>query len=251
MSTTASTSSPSTLKKSQFSVWLPISAFIGTSLALAIPLFMLNRQRIGKNTLQFSLKTSQKTPPPPRRSTTTTTPSTLRTTSKEGLAETTLESSDSSSSSSPGLREMISAISQMNQSTALLAAKAFFIATGLVAIGGITFTWAVKTTLGVEDAREFGQKMRSTLQATVPGLRSRLYRPPDTDDEHYQIQTQHAIEQDWNWEEAEERLKKAYEQGGITLWAQTALTELEAEAEVERTKRDREQAVSSALRETD
>ena len=166
----------------------------------------------------------------------------------------------------------------MNQSTALLAAKAFFIATGLVAIGGITFTWAVKTTLGVEDVymfflflsifflvemlillwqvREFGQKMRSTLQTTVPGLRSRLYRPPETDDERYEIQTQgvtlpSAIEPDWNWEEAEERLKKAYEEGGITLWAQIALRELEAEAAVERTRRDRGQEVSSALREKD
>ena len=39
----------------------------------------------------------------------------------------------------------------MNQSTALLAAKAFVIATGLVAVGGVTFMWAVKTALGVED----------------------------------------------------------------------------------------------------
>jgi len=39
----------------------------------------------------------------------------------------------------------------MNQSTALLAAKAFLIATGLVAVGGVAFTWVVKTTLGVED----------------------------------------------------------------------------------------------------
>jgi hypothetical protein len=100
--------------------------------------------------------------------------------------------------------ELMSAISQMNQSTALLAAKAFIVATGLVAVGGVTFTWAVKTALGVEDAREFGQKMRSIFQATVPGLRSRLYRPPETDDERYEMQTSAAIEQDWCWEEAEE-----------------------------------------------
>ena len=43
----------------------------------------------------------------------------------------------------------------MNQSTAFLAAKAFLIATGLVAVGGITFTWAVKTTLGVENVNSF------------------------------------------------------------------------------------------------
>ena len=88
--------------------------------------------------------------------------------------------------------------------------------------------------------------MRSIFQTTVPGLRSRLYRPPETDDDRYELQTQAAIEQDWSWEEAEERLKKAYEAGGITDWAQTALRELEAEARVERTKRDREQEATSA-----
>ena len=59
--------------------------------------------------------------------------------------------------------------------------------------------------------------MRSIFQTTVPGLRSRLYRPPETDDERYEIQAQgvafpSAIQGDWNWEEAEERLKKAYEE---------------------------------------
>lgn len=87
--------------------------------------------------------------------------------------------------------------------------------------------------------------MRSILQTTIPGLRSRLHRPPETDDERYQIETEAvplptALEQEWNWEEAEERLKKAYEQGGITVWAQTALRELEAEATAERAKRDQE-----------
>jgi hypothetical protein len=88
--------------------------------------------------------------------------------------------------------------------------------------------------------------MRSIFQTTVPGLRSRLYRPPETDDERSEIQTQgdafpSAIPEVWNWEEAEERLNKAYEEGGIAAWAQTAARELEAEAEMERNKRDREQ----------
>jgi hypothetical protein len=93
--------------------------------------------------------------------------------------------------------------------------------------------------------------MRSIFQAKVPGLRSRLYRPPETDNERYEIQAQgdafpSTIQEDWNWEEAEERLKKAYEEGGIAAWAQTAARELEAEAEMERIKRDREQEAASA-----
>ena len=123
--------------------------FIGTSLALAIPLFMLHRQRISFKIL--------KTPPPPRRSNTTsssltslrgTPTSAFPSTSKQGLGAT---SEPSDISSSPGMGEIISAMSQMNQSTAFLAAKAFLVATGLVAVGGVTFTWAVKTTLGVEN----------------------------------------------------------------------------------------------------
>jgi hypothetical protein len=91
--------------------------------------------------------------------------------------------------------------------------------------------------------------MRSIFQTTIPGLGSRLYRPPETDDERYEIEVHgvvspSAVEGDWNWKDAEERLKKAYEEGGIATWAQTALRELEAEVEVERTKRDREQEAS-------
>ena len=84
--------------------------------------------------------------------------------------------------------------------------------------------------------------MRSIFQMTVPGLRSRLYRLPETDDERYQEDSQEfALQQEWNREEAEERLKKAYEEGGMTVWAQTALRELEAETRVERNRRNREQ----------
>ena len=94
--------------------------------------------------------------------------------------------------------------------------------------------------------------MRSIFQTTLPGLRSRLFRPaPETDDERDELQAYGitfpaAIQRDWIWKEAEERLKKAYEEDGIAAWAQTAFRELEAEVEVERTKRDREQEAASA-----
>ena len=98
--------------------------------------------------------------------------------------------------------------------------------------------------------------MRSIFQTTVPGFRSQLHRPPETDDERYELRGQgdafpSAVQGDWDREEAEERLKKAYEEGGIAAWAQFALRELEAEIEVERSKRDREQEVVSASGEKD
>ena len=40
-----------------------------------------------------------------------------------------------------------------------------------------------------------------------------------------------AVHGDWNRKDAEERLKEAYEEGGISAWARTVLRELEAEAE--------------------
>jgi hypothetical protein len=107
---------------------------------------MLHRHRISFKNL--------KTPPPPRRSNATsssltslrgTTTSASPSTPNQGLGAT---SEPSDISSSPGISEVIS---QMNQSTVFLAAKAFLIATSLVAVGGVTFIWAVKTTLGVEN----------------------------------------------------------------------------------------------------
>ena len=41
----------------------------------------------------------------------------------------------------------------------------------------------------------------------------------------------------WTWSAAEDRLSTAFEKGGLAVWAETALRELEAEAEQERSKR--------------
>ena len=51
---------------------------------------------------------------------------------------------------------MLSALSHVNGSSAILAAKAFMIATGLVAIGGTAFIWTVKEALGVKDVGHRG-----------------------------------------------------------------------------------------------
>lgn len=42
---------------------------------------------------------------------------------------------------------------------------------------------------------------------------------------------------EWNWDAAEERLRMAYDRGGVGDWAECALRELEAEEAVERTRR--------------
>ena len=40
--------------------------------------------------------------------------------------------------------------------------------------------------------------------------------------------------------EAEKRLKRASEEGGVSLWARTAMWEVEAEAKLERARQQRE-----------
>ncbi|KAF8967265.1 hypothetical protein BDZ97DRAFT_1938200 [Flammula alnicola] len=193
--------------------------FIGTSLALAIPLLMIRRQR-GSIT-RLSLKDS--VAPSPRRGVSRST-APLRPVSSStssSVAEPVI-SSLRSESDSAGVGEMMSALSRMNASSALMAAKAFGIATALVA------------------AREFGQKMRYMLWKSVPSLTSRIHRPPETDEERQQVHRVAPFGEQWNWEQAEKRLMKAYEEGGFPLWAQTALREVEAEVRVERAKRERE-----------
>lgn len=234
--------------------------FIGTSIVLAIPLLILRKQR--GSVARLSLKGS--TAPPPRKAsgtaaalplsssgTTATTPISLHETIKESLNE------DSTS--------LMSALSRMNSSSALLAAKAFGIATGLVALGGFGTVWAAKTTLGVQDVclkflleyasferthvfqtREFAHKMRTLIRLTAPGLMDRIRRAPETDEERHEAHSlaPFGSHEKWNWLDAEKRLQKAYEEGGVPLWAQTALREMEAEARLERSNREQENGIA-------
>ena len=78
--------------------------------------------------------------------------------------------------------------------------------------------------------------MRRLLLGVVPSLPSAIYRPPQTAEERQEAYSIAAlgVQEDWRWEDAEERLKRAYEEGGMSLWGQMALRELEAEARLGR-----------------
>jgi len=90
--------------------------------------------------------------------------------------------------------------------------------------------------------------MRYLLWASVPSLASRIHRPPETEEERHQIhdfapfgiEGGSSTDEEWTWEKAERRLKQAYEEGGLPLWSQAALREVEAEARIERIKRETE-----------
>jgi hypothetical protein len=112
--------------------------------------------------LRVSLKNSA--PPPPRRSSSTAAKFDPKSITGGSASPSTTEVVESfSEGASPGISEMMSALSRMNASSALMAAKAFGIATALVAVGGMGLMWGVKTTLGVNDVRALTFKRLSDL----------------------------------------------------------------------------------------
>lgn len=84
--------------------------------------------------------------------------------------------------------------------------------------------------------------MRAFLWSTWPSLAARIHRPPETDDERKAALelAPFGVQETWDAEASQRRLKKAYEEGGYMAWAAVALRELEAEARVERAKTQRE-----------
>lgn len=126
----------------------------------------------------------------------------------------------------------------------MFAGKAFAIATILVALGGGVLVLGAKAALGINEAHEFGTKMRSFLWSMWPSLSNSIHRGPENEEERQESLrvAPYGVDEDWNSEASEARLKRAYQEGGVSLWAQTALRELEAEARVERAKRAREVA---------
>jgi hypothetical protein len=85
--------------------------------------------------------------------------------------------------------------------------------------------------------------MRKILMKKMPTLSSQIHRAPEGDDEDeagQRVQTLlDAVNPAWKWEDAEKRLRAAYDKDGFSGWAETALKELEAEGELERLRRER------------
>lgn len=80
------------------------------------------------------------------------------------------------------------------------------------------------------------------LSHVVPSLSPAIHRPPPLTDEDRRedLPVPFGVHEKWKWEDAENRLRRAYEDGGISLWGQIALRELEAEARLERERRNQE-----------
>jgi hypothetical protein len=130
--------------------FLIVFQFVGTTVALGIPLIYLARQRT--TTVRTALKGSSAAPP--RR--TGGSPAQLgRKTGNVSSGPVSNAASSTVEHSSPGTSELLSAISRVDFSTAIYAGKAFGIATGIVTISAVALTIGVKSYMGVQDVRGY------------------------------------------------------------------------------------------------
>ncbi|KAL5514326.1 hypothetical protein ACEPAG_2414 [Sanghuangporus baumii] len=249
--------------------WLPIALLTVTTVALTVPGVLLWRQRqaLGQQT-RFSLRstTSASHPPPARRR-----PTPASVASGSGQSQTNARPLASSGSGSlrpvpprrsiprtNDLRSSSVANVKSAESTSeeirgaklseilfdgpLMTLGALGIATAAVGVGAVLGIWGVQKALGVKDMDEFTARVRGLLSTHMPIISQRIYRSSLEEDPASRngLQTDtHRSKEDnnWTWEEAEDRLRNAFDRGGVGEWAECAIRELEAEEEVERRRR--------------
>ncbi|KAF8546856.1 hypothetical protein OG21DRAFT_1501810 [Imleria badia] len=98
--------------------------------------------------------------------------------------------------------------------------------------------------LDIRDATEFATRMRTWVSQSMPLLTAEIYRRPTSQDSVLDvpvlIAAQHrssTLMTTFDHDAAEQRLADACDRGGFGAWAEAAAWELEAETEVENTRR--------------
>ncbi|EED84369.1 predicted protein [Postia placenta Mad-698-R] len=228
-----------------------------TTAALAVPIVLLKRQRAtaaaGRSLSTAApppRKAAISVPPPPRR-TASGAPPPPRKASSSAIPPPRIATSTTPAASSPTLSTAGHEVraAEDNFNGALYCAKAFGIATVLVSVGAGATVWGVKSALGVRNTQEFADRMRSFVLTRMPMLSSRIHRALQAEDHPEELIDSSAATThlhgapgssntlQWSWPEAEERLRVAYDSGGVYSWAEAVLYELETEGQVERVKR--------------
>ncbi|KAL6299311.1 hypothetical protein BKA93DRAFT_829971 [Sparassis latifolia] len=233
--------------------WLPLSLLALTTAALAVPAVMFWRQR--GVALSRTLADPPPPPPPPRRTVSGGTilprstasgdaPPPRRTVALPPIVPQRASPSSSQSSTMQAGGPTLIPDAEDNFNGALYTMKAFGIATLLVTVGAGTAVWGIKTALGVRDTQEFADRVRMFIVKRMPVLSYRIYRPLGLEDEELDAKSVSTLSQphpddvlQWSWPDAEKRLKAAFERDGFMGWAEAAVTELEAEGQVERVRR--------------
>ncbi|KAI0674699.1 hypothetical protein C8Q78DRAFT_1076302 [Trametes maxima] len=214
--------------------WLPVVLLAFSTVAMSVPIIMLRRHRAAN----LGKALADAPPPPTRRSTSTGIPI------ANTKTPTPLSRPPSPRSTVP--RDTASVdVEAVNGP--LHGAKAFGIATLLVGLGASTTIWGVKRYMGVETTQEFADRMRLAILNHMPMLSSRIHRPPAPEDDDSSVSSaassdtllslSEADVEGWTWTAAEQRLREAFDKDGFSGWAAAALRELEAEGQLERSKR--------------
>ncbi|KAL1748640.1 hypothetical protein HDZ31DRAFT_60089 [Schizophyllum fasciatum] len=123
-----------------------------------------------------------------------------------------------------------------NFNAALYTAKAFGLATALVVAGAFATIQGAMYYFDVDDARQFGRRMRLLILEKMPALAAQIHRAPDDSPPEATASAASDVEQDWNWEDAEARLRRAFETRGFAGWAEAAAKEVEVEDKLQRKK---------------
>ena len=95
--------------------------------------------------------------------------------------------------------------------------------------------------------------MRILVREKLPVLSARIHRPPVKEDHTATLWNsptsaetpqivgiENIADAEWSWQDAEKRLRDAFDRDGFSGWAQAAMLELEAEGRAERRKRGQE-----------
>ncbi|OJA13356.1 hypothetical protein AZE42_04519 [Rhizopogon vesiculosus] len=216
--------------------WVPVTLLAFSSAALVAPIVMLRRYR--RSTIAQNL---QEAAPPPRRRGLSVVP--LRSHSPPIRPHPTTQTNPILTHPPP-LKGPVPNKDTADQffNAPLYTFKAFGIATALVTLGATASIWGVMKALRARDIDEFAERMRHAVLTKLPVLSYRIYRPavPDQDGGDVFPQTKIPVPGsgvEWNWQEAETRLREAFDKDGFYGWATAVLEEVEAEATVERARR--------------
>ncbi|KAG0694819.1 hypothetical protein DFH29DRAFT_814854 [Suillus ampliporus] len=222
----------------QLPKWVPVTLLAFSSVALVAPIVMLRRYRRG-----VVAQNLQEATAPPRRG--------------RGLSMTPFESHSPPIRSRPASHQIQRQVpvhppplkvpvpnkdnGEPFFNGPLYTLKAFGIATAIVTLGATASIWGVMKALNARDTAEFAERLRHAVLTKLPVLSYRIYRPAephqDGGDDFPLTQNPASEHVEWNWQEAENRLREAFDKGGFHSWASAVLVEVEAEASVERTKR--------------
>ncbi|KAF9494070.1 hypothetical protein BDN71DRAFT_1015438 [Pleurotus eryngii] len=211
-------------KKRNSGLHLTIVATAGASLlAIGMPLVYLLRQRASRTLLREA---------PPRRTVSqSTSPLISGNTSRIAAADA------AAMPSRPIVQKTGQNVHVDDFNGALHSAKAFGLATLLVAASATATVYGIKTWMRVQSTEEFAHRMRAILLAKMPSLSERIHRLADPDDDDASQVLDAPTVSTWNWPDAEQRLKAAFEKDGFAAWIKAAGRELEMEGRLERSKR--------------